>query len=111
MATKEITKRESQYSERDLEPQLIPAPQEETREKIVGRLALLWDSRSFIFRCTALSFAGSVILALIAPVRYTSITRLMPPDQGGQGMASMLAAVAKATGDSALGGISGIKTS
>jgi capsule polysaccharide export protein KpsE/RkpR len=50
---------------------------------------------------------------MLIPVRFTSTTRLMPPDQAGQGMASMLAAVSKAGGE--LGSIGeellGLKTS
>lgn len=111
MATKEITKRGSQYPERELEPQLIQVRREESREKIVSRIALLWDRRRFLFRSTAIAFVASSIIVMLMPVRYTSTTRLMPPDQGGQGLASMLATVAKATGDSALGGLSGMKTS
>jgi capsule polysaccharide export protein KpsE/RkpR len=109
MATKEITKRE--YPEPELEPQLLRVHREESREKIIGRIALLWDRRQFLFRCAAIAFVASSIYVMLIPVRYTSTTRLMPPDQSGQGVASMLAAVAKATGDSTLGGISGMKTS
>jgi len=110
MATKEITKRESQYPETELEPQLLRVRREESREKIVSRIAILWDNRQFLFRCLAITFVVSSAIVLIMPVSYTSTTRLMPPDQGGQGVASMLAAVAKVTGDSGIGGLSGMKT-
>ncbi|MGD1081705.1 MAG: lipopolysaccharide biosynthesis protein [Candidatus Sulfotelmatobacter sp.] len=44
-------------------------------------------------------------MAFLIPPRFTSTTRLMPPDQAGQGMASMLASIGKAVGD--IGGIGG----
>jgi capsule polysaccharide export protein KpsE/RkpR len=110
MATKEITKREPTYPGAELEPQLLRVRREESREKIVSRIAILWDRRQFLFRSIAITFVASSIIVLLLPVSYTSTTRLMPPDQNGQGVASMLAAVAKATGDSLLGGVSGMKT-
>jgi len=107
MATKEITKRQPQYSEPVLEPELISesAEQPQERGQAVAQIGLLWEQRQFLLRCAAIALVASVIVAFLIPVRYTSITRLMPPDQGGQGITSMLAAVGKATGD--MGGISG----
>ena len=109
MATKEITKRESQYPEPVLEPELIPEPGE--REKAVAKIGLLWDQRRFLFRRTAIALVASSIIVLLIPVRYTSTTRLMPPDQAGQGITSVLAAVGKASGDTGgVGGLLGLKT-
>jgi capsule polysaccharide export protein KpsE/RkpR len=111
MATKEITNRQRPYAEPDLEPELVLA-EEKPHGKTVARLRLLWERRQFLFRCAAISFVASCIVALLLPVRYTSTTQLMPPDSAGQGMASMLAALGKATD---LGGIGadllGLKTS
>ncbi len=114
MATKEITKRQSQYPEPALEPELISesGDQPEERGGIVAKIGMLWEERQFLFRRAAIAFVVSSIIALVIPVRYTSTTRLMPPDQAGQGMASMLAAVSKATGDiGGIGGMLGLKTS
>jgi len=114
MATKEITNRQRPYAGQDLEPELVLAEEEKSRGKgrTVARLSLLWERRRFLFRCAAISFVASSIIAFLIPVRYTSTTQLMPPDQTGQGMASMLAALGKATD---LGGIGaellGLKTS
>jgi capsule polysaccharide export protein KpsE/RkpR len=107
MATKEITKRQPQYSEPVLEPELISESGERPQERgqAVAKIGLLWEQRQFVLRCAAIALVASVIVAFLIPVRYTSTTRLMPPDQGGQGITSMLAAVGKATGD--MGGISG----
>jgi capsule polysaccharide export protein KpsE/RkpR len=107
MATKEITKRGSQYPGPELEPELILDAEEEARAKgrIVKRLGLLWEQRRFLFRWAAIGLVASIIIAFLIPPRYTSTTRLMPPDQAGQGMASMLATLGKAVGD--IGGIGG----
>ena len=115
MATKEITKREPQYPGPELEPDLLLGVEVEPRGKgrIVAALSLLWDHRRFVFRCAAIGLAASTIIAFLIPVRFTSTTQLMPPDQAGQGMTSMLAALTKGGGD--MGGIGaellGLKTS
>jgi len=115
MATKEITKREPQYPGPELEPDLVLGVEVEPRGKgrIVAALSLLWDHRRFVFRCAAIGLAASTIIAFLIPVRFTSTTQLMPPDQAGQGMTSMLAALTKGGGD--MGGIGaellGLKTS
>lgn len=103
MATREIAKR--QYARPDLEPELVLEAEEEPRGtgRLIARFGLLWDHRRFLFRCAAVGLVASTIIAFLIPARYTSTTRLMPPDQAGQGMASMLAALGKATGD--MGGI------
>ncbi|MGB2605338.1 MAG: GumC family protein [Terracidiphilus sp.] len=114
MATKEITKQETRYIEPDLEHELLVEAEEVSarRQKVIARLALLWEQRRLLVRCSAVGFVLSTIVALLIPVRYSSTTRLMPPDQTGQGLASMLSALGK-TGD--LGSIGsqllGLKTS
>jgi capsule polysaccharide export protein KpsE/RkpR len=116
MATKEITKREPQYPGPELEPDLILGAAEEHRAKerrLVTRLTLLWDRRRVLFRCAAIGFVALAIISFLIPVRFTSTTQLMPPDQAGQGMASALAALGKSGGDMAGIGaeLFGLKTS
>src|SRR5580704_13077409 len=108
MATKEITKRGSQYPGPGFEPELISEPGVQPRERgrATAKIALLWEQRQFLFWRTAIALVASAILVLLIPVRYTSTTRLMPPDQAGQGITSVLAAVGKASGD--MGGVSGL---
>jgi uncharacterized protein involved in exopolysaccharide biosynthesis len=114
MATKEITKQEARYIEPELEQELVIEAEEGSAHqgRWIARLALVWRERQFLLRCTAVGFTLSILVALLIPVRYTSTTRLMPPDQTGQGLASMLAALGK-TGDlAAVGGeLFGLKTS
>jgi uncharacterized protein involved in exopolysaccharide biosynthesis len=101
MATKEITKPESRYVDADLEPELVVEAEDAviSQRKTVARLALLWQERRFLYRCAAAGLILSTIVAFLLPVRYTSTSRIMPPDQAGAGMASMLAALGKAGGE------------
>src|ERR1039458_1357400 len=115
MATKEITKQESRYTDPDLEHELVVEAEDAAlgRGRTVARVALLWQERRFLCRCAAAGIVISTIIAFLIPVRYTSTTRLMPPDQAGAGMATMLSALTKAGGE--LGSIGndllGIRTS
>lgn len=110
VATKEITNADPR-----LEEELIIEHEdaEVYRGKSIARLALLWQERRFLLRCAAIGLVISIIIVLLIPVRFTSTTRLMPPDQAGAGMASMLAALGK--GGSELGMIGsevlGLRTS
>ena len=116
MATRRSTKRDFAYRDDELEPELIVGLEvpEKTRRRMVTRLALLWQERRLIFRCAAIGLVISTILAFLIPVRFTSTTQLMPPDQVGQGLATTLAALTKGSG-SELGSIGsellGLRTS
>jgi capsule polysaccharide export protein KpsE/RkpR len=98
MATKQIASREPQYAEPNLapnlDPDLVPGAEVE-RGKTIARLGLLWAQRQLIYRWAAVGLIASTIIAFVIPVRYTSVVRLMPPDQAQQGVASMLAALGK----------------
>jgi capsule polysaccharide export protein KpsE/RkpR len=107
MATREITKRPP-YSRPELGPDLIPLAEPGR----VEMLRVLWDRRSLIFRWAAIAFVVSAVAALLIPVRYTATTRLMPPDQTSQGLASMFAALGKSSELASIGSeIFGMKTS
>jgi len=99
-------KRDFQYREPELDPEFIVGLEvrDQSRGRAVARLALLWQERRFLFRRAALGFVVSTILVFLIPVRYTSITQLMPPDQVGQGLASTLAALTKSSGSGSSGG-------
>jgi capsule polysaccharide export protein KpsE/RkpR len=114
MATREIAKHQPQYVEPDLDPELITIPDEPNLNSRSGadRLRLIWESRSLLYRWLLVGFVASVVIAFVIPVRYTATTRLMPPDQAGQGMMSMLAALGKSSDLGALGSeLFGVKTS
>ncbi len=114
MATREITKRDARFVDPDLEREILVETEDASsrRQRLIGRISLLWQERRFLFRCAVIAFAASSIVAFLIPVRYTSTTRLMPPDQSGQGITSMLSALGK-NGD--LGAVGeqllGLKTS
>lgn len=114
MVIRQITDQQTPYTESDLESELVLAGRERPGDarKTVARFALLWEQRRTLFRWTVTGLMASVILVFLIPVRYTSTTQLMPPDQAGQGMAAMLAALGKS---SDLGGLGaeflGLKTS
>ena len=112
MATREITKRH--YTEPDLEPELIAIPETGAdNASSVEKWRLLWENRGRLYRSAFIGLAASTILAFLIPVRYTTTTRLMPPDQASQGIASMVAALGKGGSDlSSIGTeLLGVKTS
>jgi len=83
-----------------------PAESRAAHERRVARLRLLWEQRQFLARATGLGLAVSVVIAFLIPNRYTSTTRLMPPDQAGSGMGMIAALASRATTEGiGLGGI------
>jgi uncharacterized protein involved in exopolysaccharide biosynthesis len=114
MATKEITKQQPRYAEPDLEHELVIEAEDSSvsHGRTIAKLALLWEERRFLFRYAAVGLVLSTVVAFLIPVRYTSTTRLMPPDQAGQGLASMLSALGKSGDLGSIGGqLLGLKTS
>jgi len=79
-------------------------------------LQLFWTNRRLILRTTIYSLVASVAVALLIPVRYQAVTRLMPPEGQSGAAVGMLAAMAGQRGmTSSLGGLAsdvlGVKTS
>ena len=114
MATREITKRDPKYGDPHLEEELVIEAEDGVlhQRRTVARFALLWQERQLLFRWTVIGLVTSTIIAFLIPVRYTTTTRLMPPDQAGQGMASVLAVLGKSTDLGSLGSqLMGVKTS
>ena len=78
----------------------------EGRGRRIARIDRLWDRRKLLGKFVACGVAASVLIALLIPSRYSSTTRLMPPDPpAGAGMA-MLAGIAGRMGAS-LGSLGG----
>ena len=115
MATREITNHESGYIDPELERELVIEAEHSAlrRNGRIAKLALLWRERRFLYRSAATGVVLSTLLAFLLPVRFSSTTRLMPPDQAGSGMATMLSALTKAGGElGALGSdLLGMRTS
>ena len=69
------------------------------RERAIVRLRLLWSRRVFLLRTALTALLISTTVAFLIPKRYTSIARLMPPDQAsGNSMAMLEALAGKAAG-------------
>jgi capsule polysaccharide export protein KpsE/RkpR len=71
---------------------------------LVANASLLWDHRHTLARVAAVACLLSAMVALVLPKQYESSTRIMPPDQSGNGPAALLAALA---GKGAAGGLAG----
>jgi len=82
-------------------------------EPVVGQqdflpyLRLFWEHRRFLFRTGTYALLASILIALLLPVRYQSLTRLMPPDSQSASGIGMLAAMAGHNGAAGLGGFAG----
>jgi len=64
---------------------------------------LFWANRRFLLRTAVYALLTSIVIALLIPVRYQSVTRLMPPDsQSGIGP-GLLAAMTDRKGMGSLG--------
>ncbi len=112
MVTRNFVKQSPGYTESDLDPELIKLPQLEERGRTVKRLRILWDRRAVLYRWALIGVLTSTVIAFLIPPRYTTTTRLMPPDQAGQGIASMMAALGKTSELGSLGAeLFGVKTS
>ena len=88
--------------------------QQESRERRIQRAGYLWSRRKVLTKFAAWGAAASILIALLIPSRFTSTTRLMPPDSAqGQGLAMFAAAAGRLGGN--LGSIGnellGLKTS
>jgi capsule polysaccharide export protein KpsE/RkpR len=114
MATREITKRHPRYAEPEIDPGVITISDEKQDQARTGveKARLLWDRRALLYRWAVIGFIASAIIAFLIPMRYTAVTRLMPPDQTSQGLASMFAALGKSSELGAIGSeLFGMKTS
>lgn len=90
------------------EPTVEELEDRETRARSAVRLRQLWNRRVFLFRTTITGLLVSVLIAFIIPRRYTSTTRLMPPDE--QASSSGLAMAAATLMSGGTGALSGIAT-
>jgi len=90
-------------------------PDLQQRDAVASRLRqvelarLLWSRRRFVFTFLLGAFAVSALVALFFPGSYTSVARLMPPDnQSTTGMAMMAALAGKSTSLGAGAGLAGM---
>lgn len=76
----------------------------EAGQNVLPYLRLFWEHRRLLLRAALWSLAASVLIAFLIPVRFQSVTRLMPPDNQSSSGLSLLAALA---GRSSTGGLGG----
>jgi uncharacterized protein involved in exopolysaccharide biosynthesis len=79
--------------------------------RLLPYLRLFWENRRLLWRCGLSAMLASAIVAVLIPVRYQSVARLMPPDDQSQGL-GMLAAMVSNSGNGGLASnLLGIKNS
>ncbi len=78
------------------------------REQAMANLRLLWESRGFLGRIIGVGLVLSVVIALLIPSRYQSVTRLMPPDNQSASGGLAMAAAALSEGGAGMGGLGGM---
>jgi capsule polysaccharide export protein KpsE/RkpR len=81
------------------------------RTDTIAKLQLLWSRRAFLGRFTLYGLLLFLVLALLIPVRFESVARLMPPDQSGAGLGMMLSALTGGSSGGSSGGGGGALTS
>ena len=62
-----------------LDPSLLMQPGE-TQQSLLPYLRLFWKCRRFLLCMGVCAMLASALIAILIPVRYQSVTRLMPPD-------------------------------
>jgi capsule polysaccharide export protein KpsE/RkpR len=103
------------------EEDIVPVPRDnegladdlgdrQAHERIVANVRVFWADRKFISRTGVYALLASALISLLIPVRYQSVTRLMPPDSPsgmGIGMLSAITGRSGLAGASGLGGLAG----
>ena len=81
---------------------------EKTEPQRIVWLRLLLSERRFLVRAGLTGVVLSLVVAFLLPRRYESQTRLMPPEQGGSGLAMLAALATKGGGGSDSGSSSSL---
>jgi uncharacterized protein involved in exopolysaccharide biosynthesis len=89
-----------------LDPSLVTEPGE-TEQSFLPYLRLFWKRRSFLLRAGVYAMLASALIAFLIPMRYRSVTRLMPPDGESSNGLGLLAAMAGRNGTGGLTGLAG----
>jgi uncharacterized protein involved in exopolysaccharide biosynthesis len=96
-----------EMTEQEVREKTLPLEQPESADSLLPHLKLFWANRRFLFRTSVYACLASILIAFLIPVRYKSVTRLMPPDpQSGTGL-NMLAALTGHGSNNALGALAG----
>jgi uncharacterized protein involved in exopolysaccharide biosynthesis len=99
---------------REIHPEIVASDQSaalreervETSPSLLPYAQLFWTNRRLLSRAAAYALIASTLIAFLIPVRYQSVTRLMPPD-GQSGSALGILAAISGKGGPGLGGLAG----
>ena len=84
---------------------------EEVRRRLGRNVRTVWSQRTFLVRLSVLGLGLGLLVAFLIPARYTSTTRLMPPDnQAGSSLATVAASMGASRGSEIAGGLLGLKS-
>ena len=96
------------YQRLQAEEALKESRRKETRLYLARYVRAVWGQRTFLVRISVLGLVLGLFFAFLIPPRYTSTTRLMPPDNhSGSSLAMTAASMAAASGAGGFGGIAG----
>lgn len=70
-------------------------------------LRFVWEQRKSLSKAALCGFVASAVLAFLIPVRFRSVTQLMPPDSHSGAGLGLLAAMSGSSSVGALGGLAG----
>jgi uncharacterized protein involved in exopolysaccharide biosynthesis len=87
--------------------QIDPSEERAARERVVGKLRLLWNRRQIILRVMGAALVLSTLIVFLIPKRFESTTRLMPPSDGSSGMALLAAVTGGRSGSGSGSGLGG----
>jgi len=86
----------------------VAAETNETQQALLPYLQLFWSNRWLLLRTGIYAALASALIALLIPVRYQSVTRLMPPDgQSGSGLGLLAAMAGRSGAGGGFGGLAG----
>jgi uncharacterized protein involved in exopolysaccharide biosynthesis len=84
---------------------------EEVSHRLGRSVRTVWSQRTFLVRLSVLGLGLGLIVAFLIPARYTSTTRLMPPDnQVGSSLATVAASTGASRGAEITGGLLNLKS-
>jgi uncharacterized protein involved in exopolysaccharide biosynthesis len=84
---------------------------EEVRRRLGRNVRTVWSQRTFLVRISVLGLGLGLLVAFLIPPRYTSTTRLMPPDnQVGSSLAMVASSMGGSRGSEIAGDLLGLKS-
>jgi capsule polysaccharide export protein KpsE/RkpR len=82
----------------------------EAHLRLARYVRTVWSERTFLVRISAMGLVIGLLIAFSIPARYTSTTRLMPPNNPAGSSPAMAASIAAALGGDMVGGLLGSKS-